>query len=226
MGVYLAVQKKEKEAIPYFEKACEIFPPFAHAYFNLGLAHQRCFNIRGAIENYRTVIRLTHGNGEVGKMAEQAYEKLRVMIENEGLEVDEYLKSEDYFNEAFKLLTQKQFVASVGLFKKVLEIQPNHVQTHGNLGLAYAGLGQKALALEHLDKAMELDPKYEVAIINRIMVEKMEEGRAEAFDSIQEIHYYADYGPGKKSYTKEYMDMLLAQTDKKNSMEQTLEEHR
>ncbi|MEK6777897.1 MAG: tetratricopeptide repeat protein [bacterium] len=64
---------------------------------------------------------------------------------------------------------------------------------YGNLGLAYAGLGEKARALECLNKALEIDPDYEVAIVNKALVERLDqgeriEGNIESVDYRRRIH--------------------------------------
>jgi tetratricopeptide (TPR) repeat protein len=76
---------------------------------------------------------------------------------------------------------------------------PNHVQSHGNVALAYAGLGRKALALEHLDKALALDPAYEPAMQNRKIIEKMKEGEPHPLVAIAETEYYRDRLEAEKS---------------------------
>lgn len=74
---------------------------------------------------------------------------------------------------------------------RVLEQNPNHVQSYGNLGLAYAQLGKKALALECLDKALALDPGYEPARFNRLNVVQMQEGES-LTARCEETEYYAE----------------------------------
>src|SRR5437588_1410520 len=50
MGVYLAmVAKDPAAAVPYFERAVEIFPPFPEAHFNLGNAARVSVNIGKAV---------------------------------------------------------------------------------------------------------------------------------------------------------------------------------
>ena len=47
---------------------------------------------------------------------------------------------------------------------------------YGNLGICYAQVGRKSDALAAFDKALELDPQYELAIVNKAMTESMAEG--------------------------------------------------
>jgi tetratricopeptide (TPR) repeat protein len=92
---------------------------------------------------------------------------------------------------------------AIDLFRRVLSTDPKHVQSWGNLGLAYASIGERGKALECLDKALEFDPEYEIAAVNRIGVEKMREG--ERLESkMDSVDYYRDYKvKGKKLYITE-----------------------
>jgi len=61
-------------------------------------------------------------------------------------------------------------------------------------------MGKKAKALECLSKALEIDPQYEVALVNKALVGKLEEGeRIEGV--IQGVDYMKEYRyKKKKSY--------------------------
>ena len=207
IGTILCVEEKIEEAIPYLKKSVELFPSFAQGYFNLGLAYQKNVMIREAVENFRIAVRITKGKGEVGEQAQECIDDLENMIRKfDGISLDLYLESQDYFNKGFEHLKEKRFEEAIALFQKALEINPTNVQSYGNLALAYAGLGRKALALENFDKAIELDPKYEPAILNRAIMEDMEDGTP-SVGRVREIEYYRDYGKGKKSYTKEMLEI-------------------
>ena len=88
------------------------------------------------------------------------------------------------------------------MFDRVLAQNPDHVQSHGNVALAYAGLGQKALALEHLDKALALDPTYGPAILNRKAIEAMKEGEPQGPLAVVETEYYRERLKAEKSLAR------------------------
>jgi tetratricopeptide (TPR) repeat protein len=96
----------------------------------------------------------------------------------------------------------KRYEAAADLFGQVLAQNPDHVQSHGNLGLVYAGLGRKALALEHLDKALALDPTYEPAIQNRKIIAGMKEGEPHRPIAMAETEYYRERAEAEKSPTR------------------------
>ncbi len=122
--------------------------------------------------------------------------------------LDTYLNNSDTFNKAFAALQNREFISAISLFKRVLATDPKHVQSWGNLGLAYAGVGEKGKALECLDRALELDPEYEVAVVNRIAIEKLSEGEC-LEGKIDSVNYYRDYkARGKKSYIAEILGSI------------------
>lgn len=53
--------------------------------------------------------------------------------------------------------------AAIQGFEAVLQKDPTHHQSHGNLGLCHGMLGDKQKALAHLDKTLELTPDFQVA---------------------------------------------------------------
>lgn len=84
------------------------------------------------------------------------------------------------------------------LVRARVALTERHAPSHGNMGLCYAKLGNKAKALAELDRALEIDPQYEPAMANRVVVERMEEGCPMSFASFQSIEYSKErLGRGK-----------------------------
>lgn len=96
------------------------------------------------------------------------------------------------FLTAFQHLSDREFEPAINLFQRVLAEDPNHVQSYGNMGLAYAGLGKKVLALACLDQALKLDPSYEPAQINRRVVAEMTEGEPHIAGELLQVEYFRD----------------------------------
>lgn len=61
-------------------------------------------------------------------------------------------------------------------FRTMAEEQPKHFQAWGNLGLALASRGRKREALEALDRALAINPKYRLAQQNREQIAATPEG--------------------------------------------------
>ncbi len=62
------------------------------------------------------------------------------------------------YNEAEKLKDQGKLDESVTLLSQILAENPNHVLTHLTLGRIYTLQGKYDLAIEHGQKACELEP--------------------------------------------------------------------
>ena len=196
MGVHLAmVMKDYAGSIPFFERAVGIFPPFPEAHFNLGNSALKICDIPKALGAYRAAIRFSNGTDGIADLARNELQGLeKILLKSSPFpSLDAYVANAQLFDQAFVCLSRGDHAQAVQLFKQVLAPYPHgHVQSFGNLALAYAGLGQKAAALECLEKALALDPGHEPAISNRRIIENMREGEPSLPGSIQEIHYYAE----------------------------------
>ena len=195
MGVYRAKALEDpRGAIPFFEKAVKVFPPFKEAHFNLGMAARKVMNIPKAVSAYRKAMSLAENDRDVADLARQELQFLeRALLETTTFKtLDAYVANARLFDQAFQHLTDKQFAQAAELFQQVLSENPDHVQSYGNLGLAFAGLGRREAALASLDRAMELDPDYEPAISNRRIVAQMREGEPFRPEAMAETHYYLE----------------------------------
>jgi lipoprotein NlpI len=70
-------------------------------------------------------------------------------------------------------------------------------------------LGRKSEALAALDKALEIDPQYEPAIVNRAVIESLDEGEKLEQEGFMSIDYYKDYPLKKKSFVESIQSKLL-----------------
>ena len=91
-------------------------------------------------------------------------------------------------DQAIPLLNQA--IAAEPSAEAYLNLATAH-QSHGNLGLAYAGQGDRDRAIASFDKAIELDPEYQPAIDNRRIFLVAPDERL-AVQSMREIDFYGD----------------------------------
>jgi tetratricopeptide (TPR) repeat protein len=205
MGTWFCLTEKAEEGIPYLRKATELFPPFAEAYYNLAGAYRKQCMFKEMFECLRTVVRIDGDNGELSQKATDDIDEIKAMIKKyEGLSIEAYLENKEKFETAFQALKEERYERAIELFNQVLIVNPRNVQSYGNLALAYANIGKKSKALKCIEKAVELDPSYEPAIFNRIMIEEMVEGEPQRAAKIKEVNYYSDYRiKGKRSYARE-----------------------
>ncbi len=195
MGAYVGMVLDDPLAsIPYFERAVEILPIFPEAHFNLGAAAMKAGDANKAVAGYRAAVRYSQKGGDIAEMAQEQLRFLeKALLEHSSFPTMEaYLANAKLFDEAYVRLSNQDFEKAAEMFNCVLSENPTHVQSFGNLALAYAGLGRRADAMECFDRALALDPKYEPAIVNRRVVARMREGEPFVPAGIQETYYYLE----------------------------------
>jgi tetratricopeptide (TPR) repeat protein len=149
--------------------------------------------VRGAVACLRTVIRLDGSRGEHGKRAQVDLDDLEaIMRKTSGITLAQYLENHNRFDEAFARMKDGDYARAIDGFNSVLAVEPKHVQSHGNLGLCYAAFGDTEKALQHLDRAIELDPTYLPAIGNRKNVEALRPGERLDLTISKDIAFYSE----------------------------------
>ena len=178
MGCHHAFQRRYQESIPYFEKAVEIFPQFLVGWHNLGMSYRKIANIQGSIECSRKVVSLGHPEApEIIDNRKFIHDFAKTIRERYHLTLEEYFANAATYEQAFQDMEEGRLAAAIRGFHSVLETEPTHHQSYGNLGLCHAMRGEKQEALDSLDKALELDPNYKVASQNKPLVEALQEGQ-------------------------------------------------
>jgi len=146
------------------------------------------------VESFRRAERYSDGEDGIAEMARNALRRLEEIVLKTGpfRSLDAFLDSARLFNRAYGCLAARQFEQAIDLFQRVLAGDPKHVQSYGNMALAYAGLGRRSEAMACFDRALELDPKYEPARLNRQRLAHMREGEPWLPEAIAEVEFYAD----------------------------------
>ena len=112
MGVYTAmVEKDARGAVPFFEKAVQILPPFPEAQFNLGNAAQQSGDIPKAVAAYQMAERYSDGEGGIAELAQKALRTLEEILTRASpfQSLDQYLANAKLYAEAFQCLMDRQF---------------------------------------------------------------------------------------------------------------------
>lgn len=203
MGVCCVLRERTEEGIEYFKRAVDIFPYFTEAYFNLAMAYKKLVKLPEAVRAFREVIRIGSDEGLVSG-AKKVLDDLERMVKEDHISLDAYIKNMETFEAAFSAMQKKEFVLAIELFGRVILDNPKSVQSWGNMGLAYACLGHKSKAIECFDKALEIDPGYELALVNREFISRdMEEGKGIDWEG-ESVEYYKEYNSKtKRSYVSE-----------------------
>jgi tetratricopeptide (TPR) repeat protein len=209
IGVCHGMQGQMDEAIACFERAVEIYPAFAHAQYNLGESYRKKLDLENAVKAFEAAIAADDSDGEAGQLARKRLDELEATLKKtSGVGLSTYLRNLRIFERGFVALQDKRFEAAIDLFAQVLATQNDHVQSYGNMGLAYARIGNRQKALECLNKALELDPGYEPALVNRLVVERLKDGEALPDFDYRELNYYSDFKLRGKSYVQHLADEL------------------
>lgn len=180
------------DALYYFEKSIRIDPLFSQAHFNLGCIFIDDCMIPKAVMSFRKVLEIEENESELSARAQEEIQWIEQMIqENHQLTLDQYLEADGIFQQAFACLKAKQHEEAIFLFQKVLTINPNNVQSYSNMALSQGALGNKSIALECIDKALAIDPAYEPAKKNRLIIEQLAEN-AKNNTEVKVVSYYRE----------------------------------
>ena len=193
LGTLALHSKNTEEAIEHFDKAIAINPQYINAHFNRAVAYQRQANVKGFVESLNNVINLAHADAELAEQARQKLEDFSASFNNSGVTLNQFIEGQKNFETAFEYLEKHEFNKAIPFFQKAISINPDPPQPYGNLGICYACLGEIETALHYFDKALDIDPNYELAALNRLIVKKLEKGEKLAISEIKTVNYYADY---------------------------------
>jgi Flp pilus assembly protein TadD len=178
MGVLHLMQDERREAIPWFDQATAICPYFVEAHFNKALACQQEGDVAGAVRAYRKVVEFGNRQDDEVQKARKSLVLLSSMArESEQVDLDTYVEAQERFQRAFALLEAGSFEEALAGFRTAAAKSDRNAPTHGNMALCLARLGRKAEALKEIGRALEINPHYSPAMLNRVAVERMEEGK-------------------------------------------------
>ena len=130
LGLVMAAQKKNDEALIYYKKGIEIKPDYAMIYNNLGLLYKDLNKYGEAEEYYKKSIKIDN--------------KLLEALNNLGSLYLELSKHDD----------------AIKFFKRSLEINSKFYVGHYNIGVCYKIIGSFDEAKYHLEKTIDLYPQF------------------------------------------------------------------
>ena len=210
IGVVNAFKGQYDDAIKWFTRATDIFPYFIEAHFNKAVAYKNKLDVRNAAESFKEVIAIGNPHDEMVQTANSFIGELeRQIMTTYNITLEHYFRAHEKFDLAFSCMEKKEWQKAIRGFRECIMINKRHPQSYGNLGLCYAQLGRKEDALAAIDKALEIDPKYEPAIVNRAMIESLHEGEKLEGERFTSVDYYKDYPLKKKSFIQSIHDKFL-----------------
>jgi tetratricopeptide (TPR) repeat protein len=213
-GVLAVSLGQDNDVLHYFKKASALAPGMVEAQYNLAIYYKNNLMIPEMVSSLRKVIEVGDPEDEVVGESILILESLESQVlENDGISLDTYLDGARLFERALEYMNREEWGRSIDVFEDVLRINPNHVQSNGNIGICHAKVGNKKKALSYLDKALEIDPYYELAIINRKIIDKQSEGECLGGGQVKTIKYYKDYSVNEKSLIHEMLSSQQEETE-------------
>lgn len=196
--LYVASEQYDK-AIFALEKAIIINPKFAPSYFNLALAYYKGALLHKMVATIDKMHKHTRYDAECYIQAEKLINGTKIALKEQGnTTLEQYCQNAVTFDKAFDLMSSKSYPEAIELFSRLIEKEPDHVACHGNIGICYSQMGQRNLAIKYFDKALELDPDYELAVVNKAITERLEEGDKLNLE-ITSVEYYKNFSLKNKS---------------------------
>ncbi len=145
LGRVRAANKDLSGAVESFQKACQLFPPFAAAHHALARTYQRLGKANQAQEE------LTLSKKSEGAFPE-AEDELLAEVQTLYRDFDAYLKL------GAELASKGDSEQAAAAYERALEINPQLPEAHVRLIYLCGQLGQAAKAEEHYRAALRLDP--------------------------------------------------------------------
>jgi tetratricopeptide (TPR) repeat protein len=158
------LQKGEYDlAISEFNKALEINPRDANAYYNRGLAYWHEGKFDQAILDYSKAIEINPGLAEAYINRGSAYSKKKqydqaISDYDKALERNPNLEVA-YNNRGLAYLNTKRYDQAISDFNKALEIDPKDAEAYVNRGLSYSNKSEYDRAISDYNTALEINPK-------------------------------------------------------------------
>jgi len=218
MGALYAFKGQIEEAISHFKNAVEKFPYFAEAYYNLGVAYKNKLDIPNMVKCLDKTIRLSDSDDIIYQEAKSMLDDLENVVRKEhGTDMANYIKAQEQFQLGVDYMERGEWETAIHAFNASERIVNSAVQVYGNIGICHAQLGRKSDALAAFDKALELDPQYEPAIVKKAMTETLAEGE-KLGNKVKTVEYYKDFPMQNKSYIQHFLDESLPAPDKNKPM--------
>ncbi len=139
-GITYASRGEVEQAIPFFNKAIELYSECVDAYCNRCLAHYILKDFNKAISDCSKAIELNPKSAIA------------------------------FYNRALTYHEIKEFEKATADYSKAIEFNPNDSASLANRGLVYGMLGYPDMAIADFTKAIEINPGLGAAYYNRALV--------------------------------------------------------
>ena len=160
-----------ENAILSYEKAINLKPDYAIAYYNRGCVNTKLGESERAIADYSKAIELKPDLAEAYNNRGYTYKKIgesekAIADYSKAIELKPDL-AEVYNNRgnAYDRLGESE--KAIADYSKAIELKPDYANAYNNRGYTYDGIGESEKAIADYSKAIELKPDYADAYYNR-----------------------------------------------------------
>ncbi len=198
-GLLYVTSGHSDKGIIALEKSIPLDPKFAPSYYNLAMAYYKSTYLHKMLDTLNQMFDQASYDEECFTLGKKLIKDTEEMIKkNDNISLEDYCNNQRIFDQAFTLMSEKNYEQAISSFSSLLAVDATHVASHGNIGICYSQLGQRDLAIEFFDKALELDPNYELALFNKTIIEGQEESEIIGSE-MQSMEYYKDFPLQNKS---------------------------
>ncbi len=151
------------KAIECFQKAIEIHPDFAEAYYNMGTVYHYKGNYDRAIECYHKALEINPNHAKAfNNMGSSYYYKINydkaIECYHKAIEINpDY--ADAYYNMGIVYGKKRNNDKAIECYQKAIEINPNYVKAYYYMGLSYILKGNYDKGIECLQQAAKLGHK-------------------------------------------------------------------
>jgi tetratricopeptide (TPR) repeat protein len=164
LGLALAKEGKNKEAIAHYQQALRIRPDYYKAHTSLGIILARQGSYEEAIVHYNEAIRI---NPEYA----DAHYNLGFAFLRQGKHSESIARFEEairinpndadaYNHMGLALARQGLHQEAITQYHKALRIKPNHIDAHNNLGIVLVRQGKYQEAITHFTEVLHIKPHH------------------------------------------------------------------
>lgn len=170
LGVTLARQGQDWEAVVHYRKALEINPRYPDAHYNLAALLVRQGKNQDAMAHFVEALQLKPDKVEAhndlgGLLAKQGKIQEAIVHFAEAVRINPNYAAA-YLNLGIVLVQQGRNKEAIPYFNEALGINPKDARIHNNFAVALAKVGKTEEALAHYNQALQINPDYADAHFN------------------------------------------------------------
>ena len=171
LGLRFQQQGELEKVIDHYDKAIELNPQFAEAYYNRGNAKRVSDDHQGAITNYNKAIELNPQDAEAynnrgNAKADSGNHQQAIADYDKAIELNPQ-DAKAYHNRGKAKRVSGHYQEAITDYNKAIELNPQFAGAYSNRGVAKWDSRDYQGAVADFDKAIELNPQYAGAYNNR-----------------------------------------------------------